>query len=44
MACFAAWPERMYVIGTDGKIVYKGKMGPFKFEPKELEEFLKKNY
>ena len=27
MACYAAWPERLYVIGTDGRIIYKGGMG-----------------
>jgi hypothetical protein len=40
MACYAAWPERIYVIARDGRIVYKGGMGPFKFEPGELREFL----
>ena len=39
-ACYAAWPERLYVIGTDGRIAYKGGMGPFKFDTDELEEFL----
>ena len=40
MACYAAWPERIYVIARDGRIVYKGGMGPFEFEPEELREFL----
>ena len=39
-ACYAAWPERLYVIGTDGRIAYKGGMGPFKFDTAELEDFL----
>ena len=39
-ACYAAWPERLYVIDTDGRIAYKGGMGPFKFDTDELEEFL----
>lgn len=43
-ACFAAWPERLYVVGTDGRIAYKGGMGPFKFDTDELEEFLQSNY
>ena len=43
-ACFAAWPERMYVIGTDGRIEYKGGMGPFYFDPGEVEQFLKERY
>jgi hypothetical protein len=39
-ACYAAWPERLYVIDRDGRIVYKGGMGPFGFDTDELEEFL----
>jgi type I thyroxine 5'-deiodinase len=37
---FAAWPERIYVIGRDGRIVYKGGMGPFGFHPDEAEKAL----
>ena len=44
MACFAAWPERLYVIDTDGRIVYKGGMGPFYFEPDEVEEVLRDKF
>lgn len=43
-ACFAAWPERLYVIDTEGKITYKGGMGPFDFDTDELEEFLQATY
>jgi len=39
-ACYAAWPERIYVIDTEGRIAYKGGMGPFLFDPDELDEFL----
>ena len=42
--CYAAWPERLYVIGTDGRIVYKGGMGPFDFDPSAVETFLEENY
>lgn len=42
-ACYAAWPERIYVIDTNGRIVYKGGMGPFYFKPQELESFLEKH-
>ena len=38
---FAAWPERIYVIGSGGKVAYKGGMGPFGFHPEEAEEALK---
>ena len=37
---YGAWPERIYVIGTDGRIAYKGGMGPFGFHPEEAEEEL----
>jgi len=41
MACYAAWPERLYVIDTDGRIIYKGGMGPYYFDPGEVEEVLR---
>ena len=34
---FAAWPERIYVVGAGGRILYKGGMGPFGFYPEEIE-------
>jgi len=37
---YAAWPERLYVIDTDGRVVYKGHMGPGGFDPEELEAWL----
>jgi hypothetical protein len=37
---YRAWPERIYVIGRDGKIAYKGGLGPFGFAPKEAEQAL----
>ena len=43
-SCYAAWPERLYVIGTDGRIAYKGGMGPFRFDPEEVAVFLRENY
>ena len=43
-ACYAGWPERIYVIDKGGKIVYKGGMGPFYFDPDELETFLDEHY
>ena len=30
---FAAWPERIYVVGADGRIAYTGGPGPFEFDP-----------
>ena len=39
-ACFAAWPERLYVLDQSGEILYKGGMGPFYFDPDEVRELL----
>ena len=44
MACYAAWPERLYVIETDGTIAYKGDMGPFGFKPEKVESYLKERF
>lgn len=34
---YTAWPERIYLVGADGRVVYKSRPGPFGFEPDELE-------
>jgi type I thyroxine 5'-deiodinase len=36
---YAAWPERLYVI-DGGRVAYKGGMGPFEYEPDEVEAWL----
>jgi iodothyronine deiodinase-like protein len=30
---FAAWPERIFVVGADARIVFAGGPGPFEFDP-----------
>ena len=37
---YNAWPERIYLIGVDGKIAYKGGIGPFGFKPGEARDAL----
>ncbi len=37
---YAAWPDRIYIIGTDGKVRYKGKPGPGGFNSSEAEQAL----
>ena len=37
---YGGWPDRLYLIGTDGKVAYKGGRGPFGFKVDELEEAL----
>ncbi len=34
---YTAMPERLYLVGRDGRIAYKGGMGPMFFRPKEWE-------
>ena len=35
---YGAMPERLYLIGRDGKVAYKGGMGPMFFKPHEWRE------
>lgn len=39
---YAALPDRLYLVGKDGKIAYAGGKGPRGFKPSELEEAIKK--
>ena len=39
---YAAWPDRMYLVGRDGRIVFHGGRGPFGFLPDELEDAILK--
>ncbi len=38
---YKGWPDRLYLIGTDGKIAYAGGRGPFFFSPDELEHSIR---
>ena len=37
---YSGMPDRMYVVGRDGRVVYKGGRGPFGFNPDEMEQAL----
>ena len=37
---FAAWPERLVLVGADGRIVCPGAPGPWGFSPEEAREQL----
>ena len=39
---YAGWPDRLYVIGTDGRIQYKSAPGPFGFSTSDLETALRR--
>jgi hypothetical protein len=36
-----AHPDRLYLVGRDGRIAYRGARGPFGFLPDELEEAIR---
>jgi hypothetical protein len=35
---YSGMPDRLYLIGRDGRVAYKGGRGPFGFKPGELEQ------
>ncbi len=39
---YAAWPDRLYLVGKDGRIAYAGGPGPFGFRPEELEAAIRR--
>jgi hypothetical protein len=36
-SAYGGWPDRLYLIGRDGRIAFQGGEGPFGFKPEELE-------
>lgn len=39
---YSGWPDRLYLVGEDGHIAYKGAPGPGGFRPAELEAAIRK--
>ena len=37
---YVSWPDRLYVIGRDGRIAYQGGLGPLYFDVDEFEQAL----
>ena len=35
---YGGWPDRLYLIGKDGRIAFQGAAGPFGFKPEQLEQ------
>jgi hypothetical protein len=35
---YGGWPDRLYLIGKDGRVAFQGGDGPFGFKPEQLEE------
>ena len=44
MKRYAGWPERIYIINEDGRIAYKGGIGPFGYHPEEMQAWLEKRF
>jgi hypothetical protein len=41
---YAAWPERIYILDENGRIAYRGGMGPFNYHPAEVRAWLAQRY
>jgi type I thyroxine 5'-deiodinase len=37
---YMGWPDRLYVIGRDGRVAFKSTPGPFGFEPERMRSAL----
>jgi len=35
-SAYGGWPDRLYLIGKDGRIAFQGGEGPFGFKPEGL--------
>ena len=40
-ATWQAWPDRLYLVAKDGKVVFAGGRGPRGFRPEQLETAIK---
>ena len=38
---YTGWPDRLLLIGRDGRVIYKSLPGPFGFDPSKLEAALR---
>ena len=38
---YGAWPDRLYIVGTDGRVAFAGAPGPMGFDPDALERSLR---
>ncbi len=39
---YGGWPDRLYLVGCDGRIAFQGDAGPFGFKPELLEEAIER--
>lgn len=38
---YVAWPDRLFLIGTDGRVVWRSEMGPYGFNTNDWEQAMK---
>lgn len=41
---YGGWPERIYIIDEQGRIVYRGGLGPFNYHPQEARAWLERRF
>ncbi len=39
---YTGWPDRLYLIGRDGRVIFKSAPGPFGFEPAGLRSAIER--
>ncbi len=42
-SAYGGWPDRLYLVGRDGRIAFQGGEGPFGFKPEELERAIERD-
>lgn len=43
-SAYGGWPDRLYLIDSDGRIVFQGGEGPFGFKPDALEQAIVREF
>jgi hypothetical protein len=43
-SAYTGWPDRLYLIGQGGRVLYKSKPGPFGFHPQDLDDAIKASF
>jgi len=41
-SAYGGWPDRLYLIGRNGRVAFQGGEGPFGFKPAELEDAIER--
>jgi hypothetical protein len=41
-SAYGGWPDRLYLVGRNGRVAFQGGEGPFGFKPDELERAIER--